>query len=322
MNANRRAGAGRGARPRAMMTIILAVALSAGEANAWLAKGHERIADLGVTLTGGQLPAFFREGRLQIIHNSVDPDLFCDRVQAPVLASTEGPDHYLDWELIGEHALPANRAEFVVLCQSLHVAPGKVGALPYALVEWTEALTLALAEYRRWPENPRIATKCLVYAGLLAHYAGDASQPLHLTIHYDGRVGADGVSPTNGIHLRVDALAEKLDVRVEELLEGLSAVAFANTATGIEQALRASHGFVDRVYALELRVPALESPIPEDDELRAFVHDRVRAGAALLASLYLTAWERSGTITLPAWHGRTESRFEHVAPVSEGESLE
>jgi hypothetical protein len=89
--------------------------------------------------------------------------------------------------------------------------------LPYAIAEWTERLSIAFAEHRKYPANPYIQNKCLVYAGFLAHYAQDLCMPLHTTIHHDGRANPDGSTPKTGIHPRVDSLVEKLDMQPAQL---------------------------------------------------------------------------------------------------------
>ncbi len=59
--------------------------------------------------------------------------------------------------------------------------------------------------------------KALVYAVFLAHYAADASQPLHLTIHFDGRIEADGTVVGRGIHEKVDGIVQAIGFAPEEL---------------------------------------------------------------------------------------------------------
>ena len=65
--------------------------------------------------------------------------------------------------------------------------------------------------HRKWPYEPHIRDKCLVYAVNPAHYATDLCQPPHTTIHYDGRAQEDGSSPHTGIRQRVDGLLRKPD---------------------------------------------------------------------------------------------------------------
>ena len=70
----------------------------------------------------------------------------------------------------------------------------------YAVAEWTEKLALAFAQHRRWPENTLVQAECLLTAASLAHYAQDLCQPLHTSVHFDGRALEGGKSPRSGIH--------------------------------------------------------------------------------------------------------------------------
>ena len=184
------------------------------------------------------------------------------------------------------------------------MTPSKVGLLPYALVESTQRLTVALAEHRRWTDNPHIRTKCLVYAGLLAHYAQDAAQPLHLTIHYDGRALKNRTSPRKGIHLKIDALLGKLKVSDEEIIRDLPVKRFDNLFAAVLAQLRRSHAQVEAVYELEPKLPDLLAPIEAGGEVEAFARDRARVAVSFAASLFVTAWEDSAKIKFPKWHER------------------
>ena len=80
---------------------------------------------------------------------------------------------------------------------------------------------LAFAEYRERSGDEAVQAKILYIAGVLSHYTGDASQPLHCTVHHDGRVEPDGTSPGTGIYLKMDALPGQLGIQPEEVAEGL-----------------------------------------------------------------------------------------------------
>ena len=106
----------------------------------------------------------------------------------------------------------STRYDFISRLQQLGQEPASTGFLPYAIVETFQELKLAFAEYRRWPDNPRIQSKILIIAGHLAHYAGDLCQPLHTTIHHDGRTKLGAGSPNTGIHFAVDGLIEATSI--------------------------------------------------------------------------------------------------------------
>lgn len=172
--------------------------------------------------------------------------------------------------------------------------------LPYALVEGTQRLTLAFAEHRRWPDDPYIRAKTLHYGGLLAHYAGDLCQPLHTTIHHNGRALPDGSSPRTGLHDKVDSLPERLGLEGLGVPEGVEPQAFEAVFPAVLEEFARSHALVERVYELEPQLgEADQSEVPE--AVREFAVDRYRAAVRFTGSLFLTAWEHSAAVELPSW---------------------
>jgi hypothetical protein len=282
-----------------------ALAIAGGHAGAWHYDGHRKIVPPALTLLDGRLPEFFLKGGDLIAHCSGDPDAFKDLSEG-ALRDAEYPEHFLDWELLKDNLLPATRSEFQFLCNKLRQSPRKVGLLPYAVCEWEQRLEVALAEHRRWPDNPNIRTKALVYAGILAHYAGDLCHPLHLTIDYDGRVKADGISPRSGIHMKTDALLGKSGFSGEEILKGLKPEVWTSMMVSVIEEIKKTRPLVDRIYELEAKFPPSNEPLGDDPAVKAFVLDRMRRSAEFLASCYLTAWEHSATTKMPDWYKRAE----------------
>ena len=182
--------------------------------------------------------------------------------------------------------------------------PKDAGMLPYAIIEWTQRLTLAFAEHRLWPENPYVQIKCLVYAGMLAHYAADLTMPLHTTVHWDGRADGEGKSPRSGIHHKVDALPTKLpyvQIFAEPLPEPR---AHEDVFAFVLDQLAANHALVDRVYELEPRLPETGDPEMIDAEVIDFTIGRTRAAAQLTAELIRSAWENSADVDMHWWLDR------------------
>ena len=269
--------------------LILTLLVLAGTVAAWHGPGHIALTRSAVEALPASMPAFFRQGGATISHVSVDPDLFRLK-ENPQLRDAEMPDHFFDLELLGEAKLPPTRYEFIRFCAGKNLDPGKVGMLPYAITEWTQRLTVAFAEHRRWPDDPAIQGKCLVYAGLLAHYAEDLCNPLHTTVDYDGR-GPGQVG--KGIHNRVDGAiqyAASAPIEPRRLEKVLPAV---------WEELLASHKLVDRVYELDQEIVTEGKPLPSD-----FFRERYRSAAGFTASLYWTAWCDSEKFALPEWDKR------------------
>jgi hypothetical protein len=299
-----------------LAALLLATVALSPPAAGWFTVGHARVARSAVYALPREVPRFFREGAWAIGEAAVDPDLLKDRT-LPALQAAEEPLHYLDWELLGNAALPADRWAFVALAQERRVDPKGVGLLPYSVIEGVQRLTLTFAEHRRYPENPYIQQKALVYAGWLAHYAGDLEQPLHTSVHHDGRALPDGSSPRTGIHQLVDGLFERAPIDPRALLRDLRVRSHPDAWAAVQAELASSHALVERVYELEpdLRAawppapapgtPAAAAPPPAprppSPAVVAFAAERYRATASFLASLYLTAWEQSAKVQLPRW---------------------
>jgi hypothetical protein len=257
------------------------------------------VATLALEMAGAALPPFFAQGKAQVLASVSDPDLFREK-SVPLLREQESPEHHFDLERLSGAVPPTNRYALVALCAERKLDPAEVGLLPYAVVRWTEALAMSLCEHRQWPSNAAIQAKCLVYAGLLAHYAGDLTHPLHVTAHFDGRMGSDGKVFHTGIHNRADALLQKVPPDSVRPLAACPAP-FADLPASVFGEIARAHALVERVYALDSRIPRVEEPLT-DAEVRAFAAERLRAATAFLAALYRTAWERSAVIPYPAWH--------------------
>ena len=268
---------------------------------AWWANGHLVMTPAAGRLLPGDMPAFFRQSIDAVAQYAVDPDML--RLKAtPHLRNQQHPEHFIDVELLDGRALPPTRYAYLKMCYAMKRDPSKVGTLPYAVAEWTERLTIAFAEHRRWPDDATVQWKCRFYAGILAHYAQDLHQPLHLTIHYDGRARPDGSSPGTGIHAKVDTLIARLGLRPDAVA---GAAAKPRVFQSLFPAIVAQIGRVreriDDVYAMASEFPAVNGPVKTTARVRQFALDRAADGATFTASLWLTAWRRSATIRLPAW---------------------
>lgn len=274
---------------------------------AWWPDGHGYISRAAVKALPADFPAFFREGGETVAHCSYDPDV--DKMRELVnLDDRETPEHFIDYEMLAGRPLPPTRYEFIKLCAEAKLNPKTVGLVLYAIAEGTERLAVAFAEHRRWPDDPHIRIKCLVYAGLMSHYAEDLCMPLHVTVDYDGRCGPNFTSPHSGIHAKVDALPEKLRMPPDDLARGLKVAALPDLMPGILRQIDASRALIDRVYALQSALTPAQDRAEPTGEVLAFTIERARESARFTASLYLTAWERSKSVKLPPWLDRAPAR--------------
>ena len=269
---------------------------------AWWGGGHETFTQASVKVLPEEIPEFFRAAFAEdaIAHVARDPDLARNR-GTPNARAAEYPQHYFDVELLQGRPFADNLGAHIRLCAELGTSYNSVGTLPYVLAEWTERLAIAFKEHRKWPDNPIIQSKCLVYAGFVAHYAQDMCQPLHLTVHFDGRAKPDGSSPGTGIHENVDALVGRLKLKADDLAKDQEIMPVEELLPAIFQQIKAGHRLVDSVYDLEEDLKNYQEPTPA---LVDFTNERAREAVRWNAALYLTAWRMSNDISLPGWLNR------------------
>lgn len=262
--------------------------LLAGLVRAWWAEGHATIADAAASTLPDEMPKFFRAAGKDLGHYSGDPDRWKNR-SCTFLRATEAPDHFIDLEDYQGKELPKSRYKALVLLQSLKQDPEKAGLLPYALMEHYERLCCAFYDHRADPKNEAIQRKCIVYAGVLAHYTGDCVMPLHTTRNYDGRKDKDGNFVQKGIHAKIDAFPEKNGFKAEEIARGIAPKQLDDEWAHVVEQVNASHKLVEKCYDLD-KAGAFDKPTKES---RQFILDRCRTGAQFTADLWYSAWLRS-----------------------------
>jgi hypothetical protein len=299
--------------PAFIAVLVPGVLLLCAPSWAWWPPGHGILSEAATHALPDEMPKFFRQSAKAIAFHSFDPDIAKNRA-APLAADAEAPEHFFDWELVApllqgdsqRSTLPATRYEFLKLCYQNGLEPNRAGLLPYAVAEWTQRLTIAFAEHRCWPKNKRIQEKCLMTAGILAHYAEDLCQPLHVTIDHDGRANTDGTSPKTGVHARMDSLIETLKISPRALAKNQNIAPIENLLSGIEREIQNSRAQITLVYLLESDLPQTgaggaqfaASPAPG---VLLLANERACEATRFTASLFLTAWRDSARVELPVW---------------------
>jgi hypothetical protein len=179
------------------------------------------------------------------------------------------------------------------------LTPENVGTQPYAAIEGYQRLLVAFRDYRhlRAAGRPTLAAEqdAVFYAGWIGHYVGDAAQPLHATVNYNGWVLANpnGYTTDKHTHARfegefVQHNLKKLDV--SRLLH--APVRIEHPFADYVGFLRESNAQVEKLYQLEKAKAFDGQGTPEGVE---FVRARLAAGAQMLLNLWYTAWVESAT---------------------------
>lgn len=310
-----------------------AVALLAGAplSPAWNSHGHRTITILALEGLPPEAPAWLREPAsiTMIAEQSVEPDRWRGTRIAP-MGHENGPDHYLDVELLDEFGLslatlPPYRYDYLrAMAIAKHEHPERVS--PYDApgddqhqYEWpgfaahsiTEHHAKLVSSFNTWRildglarEQPgeadgrrvqlELARQNVVYhMGVLSHFVGDMAQPLHATKHYNGWVGdnPEGYIASKGFHAYIDgAIVDHHRIDAASLRSGMSYTA----AIDGQRPWNDTVAYIGRTF--ETVVPLYElqkSGDLEKEPGKAFIESRLREGASVLSAYYAAAWRAS-----------------------------
>ena len=280
------------------------VATSSVTSVPWGLQGHEMAARAAYRSLPPSLPAFFRDAGEQLVYLNPEPDRWRDDAFAEMNEAMRY-DHYIDLENVPEVARAA-RDRFVFLSMlygagQLEKPERDAGFLPFRIVEVYQRL---VSEWRLWraETDPRrrawIEQRIVNDAGILGHYVTDGSQPHHTTIHFDGwAAGApnpQGYTDERGFHARFEGAYVAVHVtqsHVDARMADPRSVA-GSARRAVWSYLLETFAEVEELYRLDRDVgfDPFDSP---DAEALDFTADRLAAGASMLATLWLSAWEES-----------------------------
>ena len=281
--------------------IVLASALlHSHSAHAWGNEGHKIINHLAAINLPGDAPAFLRSERAisEIEYLGPEPDRWRSPAE-PELSAVQAPEHFIDLEPADALGLlPRRRLDFEAEVFASGQRPEKIGLQPWEATEVWERLKAALREYRRLSaahEDTRpVEQAAIFYAGWLGHYVGDASQPLHTTIQYNGWTGPDpnGYTTAHTIHWKFEGPFVGANLHESDVKPRMTSVhpvegdVFAVYVTYIRQTAT----YVEKVYQLE-KAGGFEGQGTQ--ESRDFTADRLAAGASMLRDMIYSAWLQS-----------------------------
>ena len=298
---------------RMAAAIALVPALLVQQSFAWGHDGHSMINRLAVQYLPADVPAFLRSRAAQdaMDYYGPQPDQF--RNGDPSMYDTMVPDHDInleDADLAGP--LPRRRYEYMkalAAAQAAHpgvnLSPQNVGMLPYVTYEYYVSLLSAMRDYRRELAANRDTTaaehEVVFLSGVLGHFVGDGSQPLHTTIHYNGWMGdnPNGHSTSTKFHGLVEGDFVHNNVKladVSPLVEPTKPKVLTDPFADFVTYLRHSHSFVEETYRLEKAGGFAGVGTPQ---VKAFTNARLAEGAIELRDMIYTAWLRSGDPVAP-----------------------
>ena len=276
----------------------------------WGSDGHQIINRLAAAKLPADVPEFLRSsyGQEAMAYYGPEPDRWKSGAEAE-LRNAGSPEHYIDIEwadLIGG-PLPRNRYDFVralAVAQRAHpelpLTPEKVGLQPWAADEWYERVKAAMREYRdlrrAHKETRPVEAEILFCAGVLGHFVGDASNPLHTTIQYNGWTGPNphGYTTEHSIHARMESDFVAANVNADRDVAPLvpeRAQLLNDFFEDYVAYIRRSNALVEKSYQIDKAGGFLGAGSAES---RSFLDERLAAGATELRDVIYTAWVRSG----------------------------
>jgi len=302
-----------------MRTIIaitaLALVTATTPALGWGSVGHRIVTSSAIRALPPEVPAFVRSAAPQIEELSREPDRW--RKSGEPHDDERDAAHFIkiaDDGMIGGvpiTALPPTRAAYDTALRSAGLTQYTAGYLPYAIVDGWQQLRTDFAywridragerlaktdEARAWFMADRRLREMLILRdiGVWSHYVGDASQPMHVSVHYaswgDGP-NPDGFSTDNGLHWKFEGTFVTAAIAARDVMPLLAP--YRDCACAIEARtaayLAATRQQVVPLYRLE-KARAFDAP---NTAGKAFAAARLAAAASELRDMILDAWRAS-----------------------------
>lgn len=282
--------------------VLMLALLTATNAFAWGEAGHLMSNEAATLSLPTDMPGFFYRSFPQLIWLGYQPD----RLRGAGLSAdaTSLPDHFLNYEMVAGLNLPPDRYKYLALLESsgrrahLGVANTEPGFSPWRIAEMTEKLT---AEFRQWrlnqgsTERRAIENEIISTAGVLGHFVADIANPLHDTENYNGWIEPNPAGYVNDclIHARFEADFVSHSVVVSDITPKVAPpILRTDYFTTALDFIKSSNALVQHLYQLDKQNAFSEyGPISADG--KAFVTDRLAAGASLLRDLWWSAWKNS-----------------------------
>ncbi len=312
--------------------LILAAAVSAAvlfpavQALSWGSTGHRLVGAAAVRALPDELPAFVRtpQAAAEVGELSREPDRWKGAGQPH--DRERDTAHFVDMTddgrvmvAAGPHIreLPELKWQYDAALIQAGTDVNAAGYLPYAIMDAWQQLVRDFAYIRvlnaaaaretdperaAWYREDLKRREALTLRdlGVLSHYVGDAAQPHHTTIHYNGwdrdTPNPEGFTTSRQTH----GMFEGAFVQRTQRLDAIEAAMAAPRLEGFDLRARTAEyllttlGQVTPFYRLE------KAGGFRDDDARgaAFATERLAAGASELRDLTILAWRASAEVSI------------------------
>lgn len=303
---------------RLIVPAVLAVALAApSQLFAWGGAGHRMIGQLAVRALPAELPAFLRGAADDVGELSREPDR--NKGAGKLHDNDREGLHFIDLDEDGKVMggppmipLSPTRPEYNAKLRAAGLDEWQGGYLPYSILDRYQQVTIDFAYWRvlaaaeknpKWKAHraffkaDRIRREHLILKdiGELSHFVGDGSQPMHVSIHYNGWGDFPNPNGYSTARLHAPFEGELVRSRVSQAAVAGKMAPFRSCGCAIEQRvgdyLLGSLKQVVPFYEME----KAGGMAPNDPRGPAFATERLAAGASEVRDLIVEAWRASAT---------------------------
>lgn len=301
-----------------------AIGLAPLPALAWGHTGHVEISELAIATLPPELPKFLRTSASDTEVGQLGPEPDVSKTAGTIHDAERDAGHFIDVDDAGLvngasplSPLAATREAFDTAQRAGGSTQYAAGYLPYNIVDGWQQLRKDFAYFRADKVGLATATNdadrgffqyqlelrrklILRDIGVWSHYVGDGSQPLHVSVHYNG--WGRYPNPQNFTQAHIHAQFEGAFVKQFTNLDDIyfAIKPYHDCGCPIEQRvvqyMQATASQVVPLYTLAKADPA-PFTTPVKAEVR-FVTQRLAAGAAELRDEIVDAWRSSATWTV------------------------
>lgn len=312
---------------------------------AWGGRGHDSICRTAVFLVKEKGLKDYLQNKPQMLgHLCNMPDFYWKSI-GPDVSKLGNPTHYVDLEIISSKVqdIPTDYKKLMADYTgkpnkfkngaTIFSVPTEFGSSWWRADQFYRRIISRKADFEKAPVPAnrkeeqddtlaynKLAFDMIIDMGLMGHFVGDNSQPLHVSADHDGWAVGHG-----GIHsyYEDDIVGEfdgDLDARVLKEARGLKDPVFLKPATVIEK-MKAlseiSHGDLKKVIALdpiiktstvksdkgmEIRTPAERQPATVGyKRMNKMIVSELARSALLLANIWDDAYVKTGSPKLAAF---------------------
>jgi hypothetical protein len=303
--------------------LVAAAPMAAGQAWAWGHTGHVSIGLAAADALPNDLKSFLRTDEAETEISEWNAELDVSKTAGNIHDFERDPGHFTDISDDGTIAgvtsignMPSSRRDFDTALRTASQTQYGIGYLYYSLVDGWQQVRKDFAYIRAYSVGLKTAKNFTDKAffreqlelrrkltlrdiGVWGHYVADASQPMHVSVHFNG--WGNFPNPNNftqaPIHAPFEGSYVKQFVTPTAIKGALPRYHDCKCEIEVREAqyLQATLGQIPMTY--QLAAPS-SNYTKRNPKAVAFVTQRLAAGAAELRDQIIDAWNSSATWTV------------------------